>query len=181
MPVEYLADSIAILIIRPRHNVKSTFFMRPAILPVSLKLLIHNWSRARVKVGDREKLAQSETSTRASSPPDAPCPPTDPVRSLAYGCTRLNKLRLLLAFPSLLPSNLYLQLLGLQIPSPSQIVLLSPSSISAPPYPSPPSTPKISTAFSVRGSPLPTKSTVSARLLCPSGGTSFRFGLESFS
>ena len=167
----YLVDSIAITVIHPRHNVNSTRSMRPAIMPVSLKLVIQSRGRARAKVTDREKLAQSETSTRASSPSDAPCPSTTAVRSSAYGCTRLNKHRLILAFLSLLPSNRCLQPMGLQIPSPSQIVLPSPLSISVPPYPSPLSTPKISTAFSVQGSPLPTKSTASVRLLCPSGGT----------
>ena len=129
------------------------------------------------EVSGRKKLAQSETSTRTSYPPDAPCASTAPVRLSAYDCTRLTKRRLLLAFLCLLPSSPCLQPSGLQIFSPSQIVLPSPSSISAPPEPSPPSTSEISTAFSVRGSPLPTKSTVSVRLFCPSGETSFRFGL----
>ena len=79
--------------------------MRPAILPISLKLVIQSRSRTRTKVSDRAKHAQSETSTRASSLPDAPFPSTAPVRPSDYGCTRLNKRRLLLAFLSLLPSN----------------------------------------------------------------------------
>ena len=112
----YLVDSIAITVIHPRHNVNSTRSMRPAIMPVSLKLVIQSRSRARAKVTDREKLAQSETSTRASSPSDAPCPSTTAVRSSAYGCTRLNKHRLILAFLSLLPSNRCLQPMGYKFP-----------------------------------------------------------------
>ena len=56
-----LADSIAIIIIRPRHNVNSTRFMRPAILLVSLKSVIQSLSRAHAKVSDRTKLAVSNT------------------------------------------------------------------------------------------------------------------------
>ena len=57
-----LADSIGIIIIRSRHNVNSTRFMRPAILPVSLKSVIQSRrSRAHAKVSDRAKLAVSNT------------------------------------------------------------------------------------------------------------------------
>ena len=170
-----LAGSFAQVIIRPKNNANSPRLLRKATLPVSRKLANQRRSHARVKVSGREKFAQSETFTPTSSPPDAPCPSTAPVRSSAYGCTRSTKCRLLVAFLRLLPSNHCLQ------PSSSQIVLPSPSFISAPPDPSPPSTSGISTAFSMRGSLLPTKSTVSARLFCPSSETSFRFGLESFS
>ena len=169
-----LAGSFAPVIIRPKNNANSPRLLREATRPVS-RLANQRRSHARVKVSGREKFAQSETSTPTSSPPDAPCPSIAPVRSSAYGCTRSTKRRLLFAFLRLLPSNRCLQ------PSSSQIVLPSPSSISAPPDPSPPSTSEISTAFSGRGSILPTKYTVSARLFCPSSGTSFRFGLESFS
>ena len=56
-----LADSIAIIIIRPRHNTNSTRIMRPAILPVSLKSIIQSRSRAHAKVSDRAKLAVRNT------------------------------------------------------------------------------------------------------------------------
>ena len=60
-------------------------------------------SHSRAKVSGREKVAQSETSTRTPSPPYAPCPLTVPVRSSAYGCTRSTKRRLHLAFLCLFP------------------------------------------------------------------------------
>ena len=56
-----LADSLAIIIIRPRHNVNSTRFMRPAILPISLKSVIQSRSRADANVRDHAKLAVSNT------------------------------------------------------------------------------------------------------------------------
>ena len=56
-----LLDSLAIIIIRPRHNVTSTRFMRPTILPVSLKSIIQSRSRGHAKVSDHAKLAVSNT------------------------------------------------------------------------------------------------------------------------
>ena len=56
-----LLDSLAIIIIRPRHNVTSTRFMRLAILPVSLKSIIQSQSRAHAKVSDHAKIAVSNT------------------------------------------------------------------------------------------------------------------------
>ena len=56
-----LLDSLAIMIIRPRHNVTRTRFMRPAILLVSLKSVIQSRSRAHAKVSDHAKLARSNT------------------------------------------------------------------------------------------------------------------------
>ena len=169
-----LAGSFAPVIIRPKNSANSPRLLRKATLPVS-RLANQRRNHARVNVSGREKFTQSETSTTTSSPPDAPCPSTASVSSSAYGCTRPAKRRLLSVFLRLLPSNRCLQ------PSPSQIVLPSPSFISVPPDPSPPPTSEISTAFSVRGSLLPTNSTVSACLFCRSSGTLFRFGLESFS
>ena len=56
-----LLDSLPIIIIRPRHNVTSTRFMRPAILPIYLKLAIQSRSRAHAKVSDHVKLAVINT------------------------------------------------------------------------------------------------------------------------
>ena len=56
-----LLDSLPIIIIRPRHNVTSTRFMRPAILPVYLKSVIQSRSRAHAKVSDHVKLAVINT------------------------------------------------------------------------------------------------------------------------
>ena len=56
-----LLDSLAIIIIRPRHNVTSTRFMQPAVLPVSLKSVIQSRSRAHAKVSDHAKLTVSNT------------------------------------------------------------------------------------------------------------------------
>ena len=181
MPAAYPRRFVCYTYHTPEEQRQQRSALRKATLPVSRKLANQRRSHARAKVSGREKLPQSETSPHTSYPPDAPCPSTAPVRSSAYGCTRLINHRFLLAFLCLLPSNRCLQPSGSQIPSPLQIFLPSPSSFSAPPDPSPPSTSKISTAFLVRGSLLPTKFTVSARLHCSSGGTSFRFGLESFS
>ena len=135
----------------PKNNVNSDRLLRKATLPVSRNLANQRRSHARAMVSGREKLAQGETSPHTSSPPDVLCPSTAPVCSSAYyGCTRLTTHRFLLAFLCLLLSNPHLQPSGSQIPSPPQIVLRSPSSFSASPVPSPPSTSKISTAFSVR-------------------------------